>query len=94
MADPASAPLKYVDHIEGAGVPLFGRVCELDLEGIVAKHKYGPYVVEREQSTWFKIRNPAILKWWAARNYLNASGTVSPSPVGIPVNWRAPASKP
>jgi hypothetical protein len=38
-------------------VPLFERVCELDLEGIVAKHKYGPYVVEREQSTWFKIRN-------------------------------------
>jgi hypothetical protein len=34
---------------------LFQRVCELDLEGIVAKEKFGPYVTEREQSTWFKI---------------------------------------
>ena len=36
---------------------LFERVCELDLEGIVAKQKFGPYVTEREQSTWFKILN-------------------------------------
>jgi hypothetical protein len=36
---------------------LFQRVCELDLEGIVAKHKFGPYVAERDHSTWFKIRN-------------------------------------
>jgi len=27
------------------------------LEGIVAKQKFGPYVTEREQSTWFKILN-------------------------------------
>jgi hypothetical protein len=36
---------------------LFQRVCELDLESIVAKQKFGPYVAEREQSTWFKILN-------------------------------------
>jgi len=35
------------------------RVCELDLEGIVAKNKFGGYVTEREHSTWFKIRNRA-----------------------------------
>ncbi len=50
--------LLYVDHIEGNGTALFERICELDLEGIVAKYKHGPYVSEREQSTWFKIRNP------------------------------------
>jgi len=50
---------QIVDHIEGAGVALFERVCRMDLEGIVAKHKHGPYVSEREQSTWFKIRNSA-----------------------------------
>ena len=33
------------------------RVCELDLEGIVAKNRHAPYVTEREQSTWYKIRN-------------------------------------
>jgi hypothetical protein len=44
-------------HFEAAGVALFQRVCELDLEGIVAKQKFGPYVTEREHSTWFKILN-------------------------------------
>ena len=32
---------------------LFQRVC--DLEGIVDKQKFGPYVTEREHSTRFKI---------------------------------------
>ena len=36
---------------------MFQCVCELDLEGIVAKQKFGAYVTEREHSTWFKILN-------------------------------------
>jgi len=28
--------LKYTEYIEGCGMALFQRVCELDLEGIVA----------------------------------------------------------
>src|SRR6266487_4856922 len=35
----------------------YQRVCELDLEGIVAKQKSAPYVTKREQSTWYKILN-------------------------------------
>lgn len=27
--------LLYADHLEGAGITLFDRVCELDLEGLV-----------------------------------------------------------
>ena len=54
---PATSPLKYTEYIDGSGTPLFERICELDLEGIVAKHKSGPYVTEREHSTWFKILN-------------------------------------
>lgn len=50
-------PVRYADHVEGSGTALFQRVCKLDLEGVVAKHKFGPYVTERETSTWFKIRN-------------------------------------
>ena len=50
-------PLRYADHVEGSGTALFQRVCKLDLEGIVAKQKFGPYVVERESSTWYKILN-------------------------------------
>jgi ATP-dependent DNA ligase len=44
-----------VDYIEGTA--LFQRVQELDPEGIVTKHKSGPYVSDREKSTWFKIPN-------------------------------------
>ena len=50
-------PLRYADHVEGSGIALFERICELDLEGIVAKQKSAPYVTDREQSTWFKILN-------------------------------------
>src|SRR5439155_2425046 len=44
-------------YIDGFGRALCQQVCELDLEGIVAKQKFGAYVAEREQSTWFKILN-------------------------------------
>ena len=44
---PATSPLKYTEYIDGQGMALFQRVCELDLEGIVAKQKFGPYVTER-----------------------------------------------
>jgi len=54
---PVTSPLKYTEYIDGCGMALFQRVCELDLEGIVAKQKFAPYVTEREQSTWFKILN-------------------------------------
>ena len=43
--------------IDGFGKGLFQRVCEMDLKGIVAKQKLGPYVTERESSTWVKILN-------------------------------------
>ena len=48
---PLDCPLRYVDHVDGSGVALFERVCKLDLEGVVAKHKLAPYVAEREHST-------------------------------------------
>lgn len=49
--------IQYVDYVDGAGIPLFNQICKLDLEGIVAKQKFGNYVTDREQSTWFKILN-------------------------------------
>lgn len=53
-------PLMYADHVEqhGEASLLFQRACKLDLEGIVAKLNSGPYVSERENSTWRKILNP------------------------------------
>ncbi len=57
IRSPVTSPLKYTEYIDGHGMALFQRVCELDLEGVVAKQKSAPYVTEREQSTWFKILN-------------------------------------
>jgi bifunctional non-homologous end joining protein LigD len=59
----ADARIQYVDYVDGIGVPLFEQACQHDLEGIVAKQKYAPYVTDREQSTWLKIRNPHYSQW-------------------------------
>ena len=61
---PASR-MRYADHVEQYGTALFHHVCKLDLEGIVAKHGFGPYTTERERTTWFKIKN---------RNYSQMEG--------------------
>jgi bifunctional non-homologous end joining protein LigD len=57
------ARIQYVDYVDGVGISLFEQACQHDLEGIVAKQKYAPYVTEREASTWFKIRNPHYSQW-------------------------------
>jgi hypothetical protein len=49
--------LQYVDHVEECGTELFRLVCDLDLEGIVAKPKHSPYEREETRSTWYKIKN-------------------------------------
>jgi len=61
----SASRMRYTDHIEHYGTALFERVCKLDLEGIVAKHAFGPYVTEPERTTWFKIKN---------RNYSQMQG--------------------
>ena len=33
--------LLYLDHVDGRGVDLFREVCQRDLEGIVAKWRFG-----------------------------------------------------
>jgi bifunctional non-homologous end joining protein LigD len=53
---PASR-MRYVEHVEQYGKALFERVCEMDLEGIVAKHSFGNYITEAQRTTWFKIKN-------------------------------------
>ena len=60
-----SRPLRslYCSHVERTGVALFNAACQHDLEGIVAKWKYGPYVAGREETTWWKIRNRQYSQW-------------------------------
>jgi len=68
----ACAPLKCTEYIDGCGMALFQRVCELDLEGVVAKQKFGPYVTEREHSTWFKIFESGIFTEGRQRRIVRA----------------------
>jgi bifunctional non-homologous end joining protein LigD len=53
--------LLYCDHLEWDGEGLFRTVCQHDLEGIVAKRKYGPYL--QEHAEWVKIRNRNYSQW-------------------------------
>ena len=40
---------------------MFALASKRDLEGIVAKHKFGPYLQDAAQ--WLKIRNPKYTQW-------------------------------
>src|SRR5262245_11801540 len=52
------ARMLYVDHIERRGHKLFEKVCEFDLEGIVAKRKDSQYrPTEKPSPYWIKIEN-------------------------------------
>ena len=84
---PVTSPLKYTEYIDGHGMALFERVCELDLEGIVAKQKFGPYVTEREQK--FKILNREYSQKDGKRNCLTVSDIVSRLQDGIRAHWPA-----
>ena len=48
----------YLDHIEKHGYEFFEKICELDLEGIVAKRKNSQYrPTDRCSPYWVKIKN-------------------------------------
>jgi bifunctional non-homologous end joining protein LigD len=51
----------YCDHVEAAGKELFRLACDRDLEGIVAKRKFEPYLPEHGK--WLKIRNKSYSQW-------------------------------
>ncbi len=62
-----SPAVLYADHVEGNGIGLYERVCEMDLEGVVAKHRWGNYTSDAEASTWLKIRNRSYSQWAGRR---------------------------
>jgi bifunctional non-homologous end joining protein LigD len=55
---PPTSAVQYADHVSGSGIALYERVCEMDLEGIVAKHTTAPYLSYHAISAWYKIKNP------------------------------------
>jgi hypothetical protein len=48
--------------VDGDGERLFRLACQHDLEGVVAKLKSGPYLLERP-ATWLKVRNRQYSQW-------------------------------
>lgn len=56
VVPPHGDPLLDCDHVEGDGEGLFRLACEHDPEGIVAKHKGSPYLLDGE-ANWLKLRN-------------------------------------
>ena len=77
---PTSSRLRYADHLEQHGTALFHRACQMDLEGIVAKHSWGPYVTDREQSTWFKIRNRSYSQMQGREELFERERHTEPTP--------------
>jgi len=51
----------YCDYVEHDGESLYRLACENDLEGIVAKRKFDPYI--ENQASWLKIRNTNYSQW-------------------------------
>ena len=54
--------LLYCDHVELAGEEFFWLACERDLEGIVAKRRFDPYLLDGSVR-WYKIRNRNYSQW-------------------------------
>jgi bifunctional non-homologous end joining protein LigD len=53
--------LLYCDHIEERGEHLFRLAIKRDLEGIIAKRKFDPYLLDNAK--WHKIRNRNYSQW-------------------------------
>jgi ATP-dependent DNA ligase len=59
---PSLTAPKYCGHIEREGEEFVKLACEHDLEGIVAKHRFSPYIPD-SQPGWLKIRNTDYSQW-------------------------------
>jgi bifunctional non-homologous end joining protein LigD len=52
----------YLDHVAGRAVDRFREVCRRDLEGFVAKRRFGCYHSDGITTTWFKVKNPTYTR--------------------------------
>jgi bifunctional non-homologous end joining protein LigD len=72
-----SQSVLFCDHIEANWERLLFRLaCKRDLEGIVAKHKYGPYLQNSAQ--WLKIRNRKYSQWAGREKFFEREREVNP----------------
>lgn len=84
--------LLYCDHVLGEGEGLFELACQQDLEGIVAKRKYDPYIAERAR--WLKILTLRIRSGSVAKSCSSESAAAIRSiRSGMAVRWRVKLSR-
>jgi ATP-dependent DNA ligase len=68
--------MQFVDAIDRRGQDFFRVVCEHDLEGIVAKPKYGPYYVDGLRTNSLKIKNPTYSQLAAREDLFETNGAM------------------
>ena len=71
-----SERILFCDHIEADGERLFRYACEQDLEGVVAKRKFDPYLPG--QTSWLKIRNPNYGQWAGRQDLFDRERSTDP----------------
>jgi bifunctional non-homologous end joining protein LigD len=69
--------LLYCDHVDEIGNLLFRFACERDLEGIVAKRRFDPYLLDGSTS-WLKIRNPNYSQWIGREDFFERERSTDP----------------
>ncbi|MCK0538005.1 DNA ligase D [Alcanivorax quisquiliarum] len=55
LGDMPGGRVRYTDHLHGDGAPLLDRLCELGLEGLIAKRADSTYQQRRTRS-WLKLK--------------------------------------
>ena len=49
--------IQISDFVDERGIDIFQRIKSMDLEGIIAKNKYGKYIQGARSTNWLKIKN-------------------------------------
>lgn len=71
-----SNSILFCDHVEQHGEELFKLASDNDLEGIVAKQRFAPYLQEAAQ--WLKIRNRGYSQWAGREQFFERERNVNP----------------
>jgi hypothetical protein len=62
--------------VERDGEGLFQIACKKDLEGVVAKRRFDPYLAD--QAKWLKIRNSSYSQWAGREEFFERERSDNP----------------
>jgi hypothetical protein len=83
----SSSRLRYAEHLVQHGTALFQRICQMDLEGIVASTALDLTSPIGSVAPGSRFGIVTILRWKDAKNCLSANVTMSQLQAGTVVNW-------